>query len=152
MLLMIYLDLSDAFSKAVTGTTILHLSHQRYFLCKVVRHDAAGQDRHHIQCLGRALTDQCCQVCLRVMFTAILGGFMDHQFGLDVKRALLKPMVEGSIEVYLRVSQELLPTPARAHYTFNLRDLSKVFQGILMIKARQVGLQTAQTHGPAALE
>jgi len=82
------------------------------------------------------------------MFTAILGGFMDHQFGLDVKRALLKPMVEGSIEVYLRVSQELLPTPARAHYTFNLRDLSKVFQGILMIKARQVGLHT-QTHGSA---
>ncbi|DBA83803.1 TPA: hypothetical protein ACH3X1_006326, partial [Trebouxia sp. C0004] len=73
------------------------------------------------------------------MFTAILGGFMDHQFGLDVKRALLKPMVEGSIEVYLRVSQELLPTPARAHYTFNLRDLSKLFQGILMIKARQCG-------------
>ncbi len=77
---------------------------------------------------------------------------MDHQFGLDVKRALLKPMVEGSIEVYLRVSQELLPTPARAHYTFNLRDLSKVFQGILMIKARQVGLHMAQTHGPAALD
>ena len=75
---------------------------------------------------------------MRVMFTAVLGGFMDHQFGLDVKRALLKPMVEGSIEVYLRISQELLPTPARAHYTFNLRDLSKVFQGILMIKSRQV--------------
>ena len=83
------------------------------------------------------------------MFTAILGGFMDHQFGLDVKRALLKPMVEGSIEVYLRVSQELLPTPARAHYTFNLRDLSKVFQGILMIKARQVGLHT-HVHGTQA--
>ena len=72
------------------------------------------------------------------MFTAILGGFMDHQFGLDVKRALLRPMVEGSIEVYLRISQELLPTPAKAHYTFNLRDLCKVFQGMLMVKARQV--------------
>lgn len=78
---------------------------------------------------------------MRVMFTAVLGGFMDHQFGLDVKRAVLKPMVEGSIEVYLRVSQDLLPTPARAHYTFNLRDLSKVFEGILMIKARQVGFR-----------
>ncbi|KAL3130872.1 hypothetical protein ABBQ38_000201 [Trebouxia sp. C0009 RCD-2024] len=79
------------------------------------------------------------EACLRVMFTAILGGFMDHQFGLDVKRALLRPMVEGSIEVYLRISQELLPTPAKAHYTFNLRDLSKVFQGMLMVKARQCG-------------
>ena len=63
---------------------------------------------------------------------------MDHQFGLDVKRALLRPMVEGSIEVYLRVSRELLPTPDKAHYSFNLRDLSKVFQGVLMIKSRQV--------------
>ena len=72
------------------------------------------------------------------MFTAILGGFMDHQFGLDVKRALLKPMVEASIELFQRASQDLLPTPARAHYTFNLRDLSKLFQGVLMIKARQV--------------
>jgi len=46
-------------------------------------------------------------------------------------------IVAATIEIYVKISQELLPTPARFHYTFNLRDISKVFQGILMIKPRK---------------
>ncbi len=37
--------------------------------------------------------------------------------------------MDASVAMYRRVELELLPTPAKSHYTFNLRDLSKVFQG-----------------------
>jgi dynein heavy chain, axonemal len=39
-------------------------------------------------------------------------------------------VVLATIHIYNKISAELLPTPAKAHYTFNLRDLSKVFQGM----------------------
>jgi hypothetical protein len=46
----------------------------------------------------------------------------------EVKAYMLKPLVDCSITVYTRIAAELLPTPAKSHYTFNLRDVSKVFQ------------------------
>jgi dynein heavy chain len=39
-------------------------------------------------------------------------------------------LVSGTIQIFQRISKELLPTPAKSHYTYNLRDVSKVFQGI----------------------
>ncbi|XP_024516360.1 LOW QUALITY PROTEIN: dynein heavy chain 6, axonemal, partial [Selaginella moellendorffii] len=72
------------------------------------------------------------ETALRTIFGAILGGFL-QLFSAECKQ-YQKPIVECTIEVYVRMSQELLPTPAKSHYTFNLRDVSKVFQGILMVK------------------
>lgn len=48
------------------------------------------------------------------------------------------PLVEATITVYSTITSQLLPTPAKSHYTFNLRDLSKVFQGILMADPAKV--------------
>jgi dynein heavy chain, axonemal len=47
--------------------------------------------------------------------------------------------------VYQRIISELRATPTKFHYTFNLRDVSKVFQGILMTKPVSVSTETTFT-------
>lgn len=42
-------------------------------------------------------------------------------------------LVEATIEAYQSVKIELLPTPQKSHYLYNMRDMSKVFQGMSMV-------------------
>ncbi|GFR44385.1 hypothetical protein Agub_g5605 [Astrephomene gubernaculifera] len=67
----------------------------------------------------------------KTILSAIFNGFL-ADFPREISSAAV-PIVNCSVEAYNRISEELLPTPAKSHYTFNLRDLSKVFQGMLMI-------------------
>ncbi|KAJ3021047.1 UNVERIFIED_CONTAM: Dynein heavy chain 6, axonemal [Siphonaria sp. JEL0065] len=75
---------------------------------------------------------------LATIFKSIVDGF-SKPFSSEVK-GCSEAIVLSSIEIYRSMCQELLPTPAKSHYTFNLRDLSKVVQGILQI--RPVNIQT----------
>ncbi|KAJ3172703.1 Dynein heavy chain 2, axonemal, partial [Geranomyces variabilis] len=40
-------------------------------------------------------------------------------------------ITQATIEIYHTIVGHLLPTPAKIHYLFNLRDISRVFQGLL---------------------
>merc|ERR1719392_625756 len=73
---------------------------------------------------------------MTVIFKSILEGFLSKGFDSSIKE-MTSGLVSGVIEIFNRISTELLPTPAKFHYTFNLRDISKVFQGILSIKPQK---------------
>ncbi|CAE7947026.1 SWA2, partial [Symbiodinium sp. KB8] len=45
--------------------------------------------------------------------------------------SLTRNVTAATISVWTKVQKVLLPTPSRFHYIFNLRELSRVFQGIL---------------------
>ena len=60
-------------------------------------------------------------------------------------QTLTEPLVLGTVELYNSIRSELLPTPSKSHYTFNLRDLSKVVQGIMRGDPRSI------TAGPGEL-
>jgi dynein heavy chain len=64
---------------------------------------------------------------LKHIFKSISKGFF-ADFNNNVK-ACSEIIVDAAIDIYGRMSAELLPTPAKSHYVFNLRDLSKCIQG-----------------------
>ena len=45
---------------------------------------------------------------------------------------VVKHLTDATIELAGKVKARMLPTPAKFHYVFNLRDISRVFQGILL--------------------
>eukprot|EP00397_Hematodinium_sp_SG-2012_P000063 GEMP01000063.1.p1 GENE.GEMP01000063.1~~GEMP01000063.1.p1 ORF type:complete len:2825 (+),score=742.06 GEMP01000063.1:2672-11146(+) len=61
----------------------------------------------------------------------------NHKLG-DLReeiKLLAEPLVTSTISLYNLMGERLLPTPAKCHYLFNLRDVSRVFQGIYLAKS-----------------
>jgi len=49
----------------------------------------------------------------------------------EVIKPLGPLLTQATLELFKQVTHEFLPTPACCHYLFNMRDISKVFQGLL---------------------
>ncbi|KAK0165141.1 hypothetical protein PV328_003689 [Microctonus aethiopoides] len=63
----------------------------------------------------------------------IYGTMLNQQlfdFHSEVKD-IANEITSSTIEMYNNVVAKMLPTPGKMHYLFNLRDISKVFQGLL---------------------
>ncbi|KAA0188249.1 Dynein heavy chain axonemal, partial [Fasciolopsis buskii] len=49
----------------------------------------------------------------------------------DEVKSMAENLLQASIYLYGSVVTKFLPTPTKIHYLFNLRDISKIFQGLL---------------------
>ncbi|KAI9224756.1 dynein heavy chain and region D6 of dynein motor-domain-containing protein [Blastocladiella britannica] len=86
----------------------------------------------HFQQIGINSFDQ---ATMQQIFSAILSWhFSAGEFSSDIA-ALTTPLVNATLGIYTWSVAHLLPTPAKSHYTFNLRDFSKVVQGLTLSKS-----------------
>jgi dynein heavy chain len=52
--------------------------------------------------------------------------------------AVVRKLTNATISLWKTVKDKMLPTPAKFHYIFNLRELSRVFQGIMLTPSETV--------------
>ena len=73
---------------------------------------------------------------LRAIFDAIaswgLGSF-EGEAGARLRGELKPRLVEASLAIYGWCIENMLPTPSKPLYKFNMRDLSRLFQGLLAV-------------------
>ncbi|KAL4452763.1 hypothetical protein ABPG75_008425, partial [Micractinium tetrahymenae] len=74
--------------------------------------------------------------------TLMAGRFDEATFSPEVVD-LSRRLVPLTMTLWNRVQARLLPTPAKFHYLFNMRDLSKVFQGVILAQRDRFAKQGA---------
>ena len=79
---------------------------------------------------------------IRRIFDTVLGSFLGRAFDPQVA-ALTGPVVAATVELYNAIRAELLPTPSKSHYIFNLRDVARVVQGVMRATTATAGTPQA---------
>eukprot|EP01083_Nonionella_stella_P034901 95421_1 len=62
----------------------------------------------------------------------IYGSMLRGKFEkLEFTHEIIPIMTKATIKLWMDIKAKMLPTPTKFHYIFNIRDLSRVFQGVL---------------------
>jgi len=75
------------------------------------------------------------------IFATIIGTSLRARGFPEGVASLDGALVTATIEMYNTIRAELLPTPSKSHYTFNMRDMSRVVQGFLRADPAQMTIK-----------
>ena len=104
------------------------------------RNPITSRQKRLMSILSFAEMDEASQLQI---FSNILGQFL-KDFDPSIGRTT-ENIISATQKLFGIISEELLPTPVRPHYTFNLRDIAKVIQGTLMITPKVCETKTMFT-------
>jgi dynein heavy chain len=72
---------------------------------------------------------------LCLLYCALPQAILDKHLALlnreDVSQTFAESLTDVTLQLYSALLEKLPPTPSRFHYVFNLRDLSRVYEGLL---------------------
>lgn len=73
----------------------------------------------------------------KIFQTILLETYKRYGHASDVTNHV-NHIVNSTLEIFEFVSTELLPTPTKSHYVFNMRDISRVIAGCALLKKESV--------------
>ena len=73
------------------------------------------------------------------IFNSLMGWHL-NKIGISDDNIIkvFRHCIEATVDMYMHISDNLKPTPAKSHYLFNLRDVSRVIQGLQLINKGQI--------------
>jgi dynein heavy chain len=90
--------------------------------------------RHFMTIAINPFTDETLTKIFSTLFSVYIRG---QEFTSDYL-TIGNQIVQSTLQVYNAAAISLLPTPAKSHYIFNLRDFSRVILGCCLIRKSEV--------------
>eukprot|EP00055_Hartaetosiga_balthica_P017752 m.122337 g.122337 ORF g.122337 m.122337 type:complete len:4010 (-) comp9395_c0_seq2:1066-13095(-) len=100
------------------------------------RNNVTSRMLRHVNVIS--ITEFSDETMTRIFTTILSRAFKEGHFPMDLQ-GMCSNIVAATMHVYKSAIENLLPTPTKSHYTFNLRDFARVINGITLMRGTIAG-------------